>query len=251
MTRPGGPPVPESSWAYFLDLDGTLVAIESSPRGVRIDRSLRRLIEALHEFTDGAVALITGRPIADVDRLFPGIRLAAAGQHGLERRKASGVVSRHRFPSRRLDGVRCRLAEAVTQHPGLLLEDKGLSLALHYRMVPRLAGYAHRLARTQVTRLGRTYCLRSGKRVVEIGPAGKDKGKAIQAFMRERPFRWRTPVFLGDDVTDEYGFLMVNRLGGHSIKVGPGPTAARWRLRDVAAVRVWLQGGRTPIRATR
>lgn len=251
MMRPSGVPVPDPSWAYFLDIDGTLVAIARSPGGVRIDRSLRRVIEAIYEFTGGAVALITGRPIADVDRLFPGIRLAAAGQHGIERRTASGRVSLHPVPSRRLDGARRRLTEAVARHPGLLLEDKGLSLALHYRRAPRLGSYAHRLARSQATRLGTAYCVRSGKRVVELGPTGKDKGKAIQEFMRERPFRGRTPVFIGDDVTDEYGFVMVNHLGGHSVKVGPGATAARWRLRDVAAVRAWLQRGRTALEATR
>lgn len=251
MTRTRSVPVPSPSWAFFLDIDGTLVAIARSPGGVRIDRSLRRVIEALHQSAAGAVALITGRPIADVDRLFPGIRLAAAGQHGIERRTASGRVSLHPFPSRRLDAVRRRLTEAVARHPGLLLEDKGLSLALHYRMAPRLGGYAHRLARAQATRLGKAYCVQSGKRVVEIGPTGKDKGKAIQEFMTERPFRGRTPVFLGDDVTDEYGFVMVNHLGGLSIKVGPGPTAACWRLRDVAAVRAWLQHGRPTPKATR
>ena len=96
--RAGGVPVPSPSWAFFLDIDGTLVAIARSPGGVRIDRSLRRVIEALHQSAAGAVALITGRPIADVDRLFPGIRLAAAGQHGIERRTASGRISTTRFP---------------------------------------------------------------------------------------------------------------------------------------------------------
>jgi trehalose 6-phosphate phosphatase len=82
--------------------------------------------------------------------------------------------------------------------------------------------------------------VQTGKRVVELKPAGKDKGVAVGEYMREAPFRGRCPVFIGDDLTDEYGFAMVNRLGGHSIKVGRGRTVARWRLRDVAAVRAWL-----------
>lgn len=240
-------PAPDPGWAYFLDMDGTLVPLTMSPDGVRVDRRLRRVIEDLHAFAGGAVALVTGRPIADVDRLFPGRALPAAGQHGLERRASSGRITRHAAPSRRLDEVRRRLGEAVTRHPGLLLEDKGLSLALHYRRVPRLAGYAHRLARAQAGRLGRGYGVRPGKRVIEIGPTGRDKGASILEFTRERPFRGRTPVFLGDDLTDELGFQMVNRLGGISIKVGPGRTAARWRLPDVAAVRTWL-GRRHPAR---
>lgn len=246
-----GLPTPDPDWAYFLDMDGTLVGLTMSPDGVRVDRRLRRVIEDLHDFAGGAVALITGRPIADVDRLFPGLTLAAAGQHGLERRSVSGRVVQHAPPSRRLDEVRRRLAEAVARHPGLLLEDKGLSLALHYRRAPRLAGYAHRLTRAQATRLGRGYGVRAGKRVVEIGPTGQDKGKSILAFSEERPFRGRTPVFLGDDLTDEFGFRMVNHLGGISIKVGAGRTAARWRLPDVAAVRAWLRRRRPARKAAR
>lgn len=249
--RPDQAPVPSLAWAYFLDIDGTLVPLAGSPGGVRIDPGLRRVIEALHAGTDGAVALITGRSLSDVDRLFPALRLPAAGQHGVERRDAAGRIHLHPFPSERLDEVRSRLAQVSAGHPGLLLEDKGLSLALHYRGAPRLGGYAHRLARLQAARLGSGYCLQSGKRVVEIKPAGQDKGKAIEEFMNERPFQRRTPVFIGDDLTDEYGFAMVNRLGGHSVKVGPGPTVARWRLGDVVAVRAWLEAGHVTLRATR
>jgi trehalose 6-phosphate phosphatase len=245
MTRRLGLPTPEASWAWFLDIDGTLITIARSPGAVRVPPALRRDILSLQRRSGGAVALITGRPIADVDRLFPGIRLAAAGQHGLERRPATGPILRHHAPSNRLGAAKRRLAEAVARHPGLLLEDKGLSLALHYRRAPRLAGYAHRLAREQLARLGAAYAVHAGKRVVEIGPTGRNKGTAIQSFMHEPPFRGRLPVFLGDDVTDEHGFRKVHRLGGHTIKVGPGPTAARWRLPDVAAVHAWLQGAHT------
>lgn len=251
MTRPPAAPVPDPAWAYFLDIDGTLIDIAKSPGGVRIDRSLRNVVEALHHSTGEAVALITGRSIADVARLFPGIRLAAAGQHGIERCTAAGEIFHHRFPSRRFDVARRRLARTAARHPGLLLEDKGLSLALHYRRAPRLGPYAHRLARLAARYLGTTYGIQSGKRIVEIRPTGKNKGTAIQEFMKEPPFCGRTPLFLGDDVTDEYGFAMVNRLGGYSVKVGPGSTVARWRLRNVAAVRSWLQRGHPAPRATR
>lgn len=251
MTPRRAPPAPNPALAYFLDIDGTLVGFASSPSGIRIDTGLRRVIEMVHASSGGALALITGRPIAEVDRLFPGIDLPVAGQHGVERRAASGRVAHHPFPSRRLNEARTALQEAATAHPGLFLEDKGLSLALHYRQAPRLGGYAHRLARRAAGRLGRTFGVQSGKRVVEIRPAGRDKGSAIRAYMRERPFRGRTPVFLGDDLTDEHGFAAVNRLGGYSIKVGAGPTAARWRLPDVAAVRGWLRHGRPIPRAIR
>lgn len=236
-------PPPRTDWAWFFDIDGTLIEFGASPSGVRRDTELRGLIERLYRAAGGAVALISGRAIADIDALFPGTRLPVAGQHGVERRDAAGCVSRHAFPTAQLAWARQRLEEAVARHPALLLEDKGLSLALHYRGAPRLAGFAHRLVRSLQARLGGTYCVQGGKRVVEMKPAGRDKGAAVQEFLQEAPFRGRVPMFVGDDVTDEYGFRMVNRVQGHSVKVGPGRTVARWRLRDVRAVREWLERG--------
>lgn len=240
MTHVPALPTPQPDWAYFLDIDGTLAEIADAPGGVRLDPELRAQIAALHQAAGGAVALISGRGIADIDALMEGVRLPAAGQHGTERRDAAGRITRHAPPAQRLAWARDRLAEAAARRPGLLLEHKGLSLALHYRRAPRLGGYAHRLVRRLAPRLGAEYCVQTGKRVVELKPAGRDKGAAVLEFMAEEPFRGRTPVFLGDDATDEYGFATVNRLGGYSIKVGPGRTAARWRLRNVAAVRAWL-----------
>jgi trehalose 6-phosphate phosphatase len=212
-----------------------------SPAAVQLDNDLRRLIEKLHHSSGGAVALISGRSITDIDRLFPGTRLPAAGQHGLERRDTGGVIERHTFPVQQLEWARERLAEAAAGKPGLFVEDKGLSLALHYRRAPRLAGYAHRVARSLLRHVGSQYCIQTGKRVVELKPAGKDKGAAVRDFMREAPFAGRMPVFVGDDATDEHGFSTVNRLRGYSIKVGPGPSAARWHLANVEAVRRWLR----------
>ncbi|MGH7530604.1 MAG: trehalose-phosphatase [Gemmatimonadales bacterium] len=234
------PPAPRRDWAYFFDVDGTLIELADTPGGVRVSAELRLLLERLYEDAGGAVALISGRPINDIDTLFPHVRMPVAGQHGVERRNAAGVVTRHDFPAERFERARHRLADAVNGKPGLLLEYKGLSLALHYRRAPRLAGYAHRLARSMLPVLGREFCIQRGKRVVEMKPAGKDKGVGVLEFMQESPFQGRTAVFVGDDATDEYGFATVNRLGGHSVKVGPGRTAARFRLRDVLAVQQWL-----------
>ncbi|MGH7613299.1 MAG: trehalose-phosphatase [Gemmatimonadales bacterium] len=237
-------PLPGTDWAYFFDIDGTLIDFSASPDTVLPDHDLRQIIQGMYRSTGGAVALISGRAIADIDRLFPEARLPAAGQHGIERRDATGRVSRHAFPSERLEAEHRRLAAAIARHPDLLLEHKGLSLALHYRRAPRLGGFAHRLMRGLQSRIGEEYCLQGGKYIVEVKPAGRDKGVAVMEFMQEEPFRGRMPVFLGDDVTDEYGFATVNRLDGHSVKVGPGPTVARWRLRNVRAVRAWLERGR-------
>lgn len=233
-------PLAEAAWAYFFDIDGTLLELAGSPDGVRLDRDLTLLLDRLGHSAGGAMALISGRSIADIDRLFDGWHLPAAGQHGIERRDAQGRVSQHQFASEGLDRARVMLDEAAVRHPGLLLEDKGLSIALHYRRAPQLASYAHGLARTAQALAGKEYCVLSGKRVVEVKPAGRHKGLAILEFLQEDPFRGRTPAFVGDDATDEHGFTTVNRLGGYSIKVGRGPTAARWRLPDVQAVRDWL-----------
>ncbi len=239
MTR-AGPPAPRADWAYFFDLDGTLLDFTDAPGATRLDDALRGQIRALSEKTGGAVALISGRALADIDRLLDGVHLPAAGQHGTERRDARGQITRHAFPVERLEWAHARLAEAASGHAGLVVEHKGLSLALHYRRAPRLGGYAHRLARSLTPRLGAHFSILPGKRIVEVKPAGKDKGDAVFEFMEEAPFRGRTPVFVGDDRTDEYGFKAVNGLGGLSIKVGAGRTVARWRLRDVRAVRRWL-----------
>lgn len=235
--------LPVTGLAYFLDIDGTLVDLADAPSAVKLHPALPGLVEALYEKSGGAIALITGRSIADADRLFPKRRLPIAGQHGHERRSANGLLTQHSLSSKALNPARIALGAVIERHPQLLLEDKGLSLALHYRRAPQLASVAHRAVRRVQTLLGDQYCVHRGKRVVELAPAGRDKGLAIRAFMREAPFRGKPPVFIGDDVTDEHGFAMVNQLGGNSIKVGPGPTVAAWRFASVAAVLAWLEHG--------
>jgi trehalose 6-phosphate phosphatase len=136
--------------------------------------------------------------------------------------------------------ARARLAELAARHEGLLLEDKGMSLALHYRAAPQHEALVHDVVRGTAAALGNDWLVQRGKMVVELRPAGADKGMAIAGFLADAPFAGRVPVFLGDDVTDEHGFEEVNRLGGHSIKIGDGSSAARWRLRDVYEVERWL-----------
>lgn len=233
-------PKAQPNWAIFLDIDGTLLALAATPAGVTVDSGLKQMLGQLRTATGGALALISGRRIGDVDSLFAPLCLPTAGQHGMERRDGSGVVHRNAAPSHRFGEIKHRLAPLVTRHPGLLLEEKGLTLAIHYRQVPSLGGYLHRLLREWVNSADELR-LQPGKMVVEIIPIGSDKGNTITEFMSERPFRGRIPVFLGDDVTDEHGFSVVNTMNGHSIKVGPGRSAARWRLPDVRAVRSWLE----------
>ena len=151
----------------------------------------------------------------------------------------------HSTPAEAKRGLRLRLDALVAQYPDLLLEDKGLSLALHYRQAPQLAAWLHRQLAAWV---GATdgLQLQKGKKVLEIKPAGFDKGSAIAEFMAEPPFRGRRPVFIGDDVTDENGFAKVNFLDGLTVKVGAGKTAARHRLPSTKAVRAWLAGAIPP-----
>lgn len=237
--RAGPPPWPDGV-ALFLDIDGTLVRFAERPDAVRIDAPLHTLLGRLRAATGEALALISGRSIADIDALFSPARFAIAGQHGAERRSADGTLHFHAPLASRLREPAESLRRLVRDHPGLVLEEKGASLALHCRMAPALARLAEREARQAVVALGDDFELQAGKFVYEVKPSGKDKGTAIDEFMAEAPFAGRVPVFVGDDLTDELGFERVNRIGGLSVKVGAGPTRARWRLADAGAVRRWL-----------
>lgn len=234
------PPDARAEWAYFLDLDGTLVEIAETPEAIRVDAALLQLLAGLHGAVGGAVAVVSGRSLDDLDARFAGLGLGLVGQHGLEWRDGGGRAHRPVAAPDATEGLRRWLAPRIATHPGLLLEDKGQTLALHYRRAPRLAAYVHRLMRELLAAAGPRWCLQTGKRVLEIRPAGVDKGRAVELFLSAPPFVGRAPVFVGDDLTDEQGFAAADRRGGLSIKVGAGPTQARWRLPDVGAVRSWL-----------
>ena len=239
-TRPGPPPPPRLDWAYFLDVDGTLIDIADTPDAVHVDDALLALIARLQRASGGAVALVSGRALSFLDHRLGALHLPVAGQHGLERRDASGRVWMHAAPPAARSAIKAALAPVLARHPGLLLEDKGLTLALHYRLAPQLAAYAHRLMARLAAAANAGLEVQRGRRVAEIKPAGVDKGAAVAAYLAEPPFARRRPVFIGDDLNDEHGFAEVNRLDGISIKVGKGASCARYRLADVAAVRRWL-----------
>ena len=237
-----GPPPPLSTGsALFLDIDGTLLDIAPTPDSVRVGPKLAALLPAVVTLLGGAVALVTGRSIRDTDRMFGELVLPVAGQHGCERRDAAGTLHLHAANAATLTRLRRLFAEFAARHEGLRLEDKGSTLALHYRAAPQLASHVHQVVRAEVASAhDEGFRLQPGKRLVEVGPRGRDKGTAIRDFMRESPFRGRLPVFVGDDRTDEHGFAVVRSLGGIAVKVGAGPTIANHRLDDVAAVRAWL-----------
>ena len=222
------------SCALFLDFDGTVVDIAPQPHAVHVPQALIETLRWLDEELDGAVAMISGRPIAQIDELLAPLRLAVAGVHGAERRGADGgmtLLSTH--PLEQVEQVARQLA---AEHPGLLVENKRGSLALHYRMAPELEDTCVQAMQKAVDESPGITLLR-GKMVVEAKPGGASKGRAIEAFLAEPPFAGRTPVFIGDDITDEVGFATVQRLGGLGIKVGPGTTVAWQRLADPEALR--------------
>jgi trehalose 6-phosphate phosphatase len=235
------PPLPSRGDALFVDFDGTLVEIAATPDRVEVADGLPELLQRVAARLDGALAVISGRPLADLGRLLAGYSGAAAGIHGLERRSADGVVERaDADPALDLVWPLVRQFAAIT--PGVLIEDKGLAIAIHYRGRPELAEACRRLAEQAITLSQDGLTLLHGKMVVELRPRTTDKGRAIRAFLAEPVFRGRRPVFVGDDRTDEDGFAVVNELGGVSIRVGAADgSAARYRLDDVAAVISWLR----------
>jgi trehalose 6-phosphate phosphatase len=237
----GAPPPLRDDCALFLDIDGTLLELAPTPDRVQPDPALIAVLRVLAARLGGALALSTGRSIVDADRLFPGLTLPIAGQHGCERRRADGSTYVHPPPPQGLERLRVEIAAFAKRHEGLVLEDKGSTIALHYRAVPQLAPLVHRTLRTLAAASGAAWSVQDGKRVAELRPADRDKGAAIVDFMDEAPFRGRRPVFVGDDHTDEYGFAAVVRMAGCAVKVGPGPTAANYRLPDIGAVHAWLR----------
>jgi trehalose 6-phosphate phosphatase len=223
----------------FLDVDGTLIEFASTPGEARVNSATIELLSRLQNLLDGAMALISGRQLAALDEMFFPLLLPAAGIHGFERRNVSGQVFRPSVSTDRLDQTRQRLQPALRRYKGLLLEDKGYALALHYRNAPEDADVAVETMSGAAAELGPEYEIVAGAAVVEVKPSRQNKGTAIDAFMKEAPFAGRMPVFLGDDITDYAGFAAVRSHGGFDISVSRRVTA-RWYLEGPAATHAWL-----------
>ena len=225
--------------ALFLDLDGTLAPIAARPQDVRPDPRRTDLLERLTDALDGRVAVVTGRTLADVDRILEGRVAAVAAVHGLVRRDAAGRLH-ERAPHPGLAEAVQALHAFAARDSGLIVEDKGLSCALHFRLARHCAAAARALARRIALQTGLT--LQDGDMVEELRTPGPTKADSVMAFMAERPFAGSRPVFLGDDATDEDGFAAARHLGGAGILVGaPRPTRAKYRLSDVEATLGWLE----------
>ncbi len=210
----------------FLDVDGTLVEFEPTPDAVEVDNALQYLLQCAAAACDGAVALVSGRSIAQLDALFAPRQWPAAGLHGLERRDAAGRCHVHAYSREVPEPIRRALGELAARHPGVLLEHKGPALAVHYRLAAGLERLLQRELDDLLDRHGDgALRIQPGAYVLDITPAGVTKARAIEAFLDEPPFAGRTPIFAGDDLTDACGFAAVEQHGGISIAVGPRVSA--------------------------
>jgi trehalose 6-phosphate phosphatase len=233
-------PLPRKPWCLFLDVDGTLLDLADSPGGVAVDPGLLPLLERLRHAAGGALALVSGRTIENLDQLLGSGQLPIAGLHGCERRDAAGALHVAPIALEQLADVREGLRRLVTRHPGLLLEDKGAGLALHFLQARELENELRAQVALLAAPLVPRFALLDGHAVIEVKPAAHTKDTAVTAYMEEAPFRGRQPIFIGDDQTDYGGFAAVRRFDGLAIAVGPR-VKSEWWLPDPHTVRQWLE----------
>jgi trehalose 6-phosphate phosphatase len=236
--------------ALFLDFDGTLVDIAERPDAVMVEPALPDVLQRLQERLGGALAIISGRPIAFLDPQFAPHRFDMAGLHGLEHRIGGRLFLCDPDEHPVLREMVGRLTEIVASKPGLLIEDKGCSVAVHWRLAPQEKDFALTTAHAAVEAMGSEYRVQHGKAVAEILPSAAGKGRVIERFLQQAPYAGRRPIFAGDDLTDENGFKAVNANNGLSIRIGEGKTIARLRLRTAADLRhalsAWASEGSFP-----
>jgi len=228
-------------YALCLDVDGTILDLAPSPEAVTVPAGLMPLLGRLSAQFDGALAFVSGRSIGAIDQLFAPLKLPAVGVHGGEMRTPDGEIVRDERLAAELAALKPRLAEALADMLGVVLEDKHSAIALHYRNAPQHARPLLKAARSILRGGASGLALREGKCVLEIRPRHLTKGRALSRLLQLAPFSGRTAIYAGDDTTDEDAFEVVNRHGGISIRVGdPAPTAATYRLPDPETFRRWL-----------
>lgn len=228
------PDVLEPTCALFLDFDGTLVDIAAKPEAVVVPAGLVQILAALEQLLGGGLAVVSGRPIQQIDQFLAPLRLPVAGEHGAERRDSAGQTTL--LPALPLQRVEDAAQALAREYPALRVETKRGSVALHFRQAPELEALCVSTLQAAVDD-SPGLALLAGKMVAEAKPGYISKGKAIEAFLREPPFEGRRPLFIGDDVTDEAGFTAVQAAGGVGFKVGEGSTNAAHRLPSPAVLR--------------
>lgn len=226
--------------AILLDIDGTILDIAPAPQEVWVPPALRHTLGRLQELTGGAVALVSGRPLDDIDLIFAPLQLAAIGGHGAEMRPIPGTSPQSRAGCLSVE-LKRKLATITELGPGILVEDKGYSLALHYRLAPE-HGPALRAAVAHICAdlpEGAVEIL-PGKLVVEVKATGVSKALAVSELMTYPPFKERHPIFIGDDTTDEPVFGVIPRFGGLGFSVGRVVAGVNGHFDKPEAVRSWL-----------
>jgi trehalose 6-phosphate phosphatase len=237
---PGWAELARTPRALFLDIDGTLVEFETHPDLVRATDGLIVLLRGVGEALGGALALLSGRSLEDIDRVFHPWQPHAAGVHGAEVRGPAGV-RRHRPQPAQLAELRAGTYGIAERIPGVWVEDKGMSFALHHRSAPGAADALARAAQQLAADSDGAFEVQPGVLVQELRPANFNKGLALDELLAQPPFAGRSPIVVGDDRTDEFAFAAALAAGGLAILVGDRTeTAARLRLPDPAAVRSWL-----------
>jgi trehalose 6-phosphate phosphatase len=236
IAEPPARPVRTGQIALFLDFDGTLVEIAPSPDDVHVDRRLPAALDGLRLRLGGALALVSGRPVALLDEMMTPYRFDAAGLHGAQIR-LGGEDAPHAAPSDALHEAMRAMVRFANAHVGVIVEDKRQSVALHWRLAPSLAEEALALMEQVAAEVGPSMRLQRGKAVAELVPATASKGGAIRWLLQQEAYAGRQPVFIGDDITDEDGFAAVNDAQGLSIRIGEGETCARHRLASPTALR--------------
>ncbi len=239
-------------YALFLDFDGTLVDIVERPDAVAVDPDLPDVLTRLQDRLGGALAIISGRPVEFLDGRFVPHEFDMAGLHGLEHRIAGQLSMCDPDEHPALRQAVERLNRIVADKEGVLIEDKGCSVAVHWRLAPHEKEFALATAHAAVEALGADYRVQHGKAVAEILPSAAGKGKVIERFLQEAPYKGRRPIFVGDDLTDENGFKTVNAHGGLSVRIGAGETIAKVRLGTTADLRhclsTWAFEGTLPFK---
>ena len=233
------PPLLDDACALFLDVDGTLLEFAVRPDLVQLPLGALETLARIRDRLGGALALVSGRPLAQLDALFAPLQLPAAGLHGQQLR---GAIAARTMPAGdALSALRHEAMQLAQRHPGVVIEDKGANLALHWRGAPDGEDALRALALAHLPRLP-GYRLQPGDHVLELLPADVDKGRALHHLLAEAPFQGRTPIFVGDDLTDEYGFAAAHAQGGWGVLVGDRmPSHAQYRLAGPGEVHAWLR----------
>ena len=226
--------------AVLLDVDGTLLDIAVTPPEVKVPARLRDALRAVRTQTNGATAFVSGRPLAELDRLFAPLKLAAVAGHGAELRvTANGETQR--YDTRIGSDLRKQFATFAKAHDGIILEDKGYSLALHYRLAPQLAATVHDAVAAACAQYPASALeVLMGKAVVEVKSTAFNKGTGVRELMTFPPFRGRRPIFIGDDVTDEAAFAVLPEFNGFGFSVGRELPELAGCFHRPSDVRDWL-----------